>query len=247
VPTTRRRRIHCNVWTKAAIALVSLLAIGVFWIAYELAHVRDRWDARARERTRDEVAKVKSGLGDTILLSNELGDGALDEFARAMDDLKGVDHFSVHISYSHSVDRFLEQIRGLRGVRSLQIYKTDLTDAGMDPLATLPDLESLGLYHVRITDAGLKELASCPKLSTLGIDPREPVTITISTLVALPHLQTLTLYDTYPNSWIEPRLNDLEQATNLKELTLVYISAAKVEAIRAKLPNCVITVNESGK
>lgn len=50
---------------------------------------------------------------------------------------------------------------------SLNLSKTQVTDAGMKQLAQFKNLKSLGLRETQITDAGLKELTKVTSLTSL--------------------------------------------------------------------------------
>ncbi len=60
-------------------------------------------------------------------------------------------------------------IRRLKGLRHLDLARTQITDAGLEPLAELPQLKLLNLDSTAITDAGLAQLEPLSVLRDLKL------------------------------------------------------------------------------
>ena len=161
------------------------------------------------------------------------------ESLAAIANLKTLSLHNVHVT-----DAGLAKLAGCPQLESLYLVgqDSDITETGMESLAAFPSLRALKLYDVHVTDAGLEKLRQCPHLETLYLKPRVAEEFTISAVLALPHLRELTFWDRSEDRWLEARLPQLEQATNLKKLTLVAkpLSDMPVAALRRKLPDCTI-------
>lgn len=66
-------------------------------------------------------------------------------------------------------DGGLEQIKGLKNLRKLDLHGTGITDAGLAHLAGLQDLRYVNLYDTKITDAGLDHLKGLKNLKKLYV------------------------------------------------------------------------------
>jgi hypothetical protein len=69
-------------------------------------------------------------------------------------------------------DRVLELVRGMRGLRELDLSGTKVTDAGLGLLTDLPVLSALRLARTRITDQGFRDQLFS-KDSLMQLDVRE--------------------------------------------------------------------------
>ena len=215
---------------------VSLCAFAVRAIVDEVEHGSDR---RALERLQTQVANVKAGKQDTIWFDNEIGDVEPAEFGIALRGLKTVGHFQLRLEYSHNLDAIFKEVRGLPGLTVVIVYKSDLTDKGMEYLATLPDLERLLLVSSCVTDKGIQELASTQKLKHLTIQPRVTEGLTVPAIVSLP-ITSILIEEPYEEDWLKTGIEEIEVAPTLQTLSLYCpkLSAAAVECLRSKVPNC---------
>src|SRR5262249_27724588 len=55
-------------------------------------------------------------------------------------------------------DRTLENLRGLKKLRGLDLSNTQVTDEGLGVLKELPNLEVLFLNRTKVTDAGVRQI-----------------------------------------------------------------------------------------
>ena len=67
-------------------------------------------------------------------------------------------------------DRGVAPLKGIAGLRYLNLSGTAVTDAGLAALLTLPDLAALDLSRTRVTDAGLANLAKMKGLVALNLN-----------------------------------------------------------------------------
>ena len=117
--------------------------------------------ADAANRIRRQTADVKSGKQRFVVLSNELDTFAFSEFVKSRGDLGQANPYELQVCYSNDTDCFLRQIAGIRGVRSLVLYKTDVSDDGIEFVATMPELTEVRIgknLRTSVTGEKLAEL-----------------------------------------------------------------------------------------
>ncbi len=137
--------------------------------------------------------------------------------------------------------RVLEPISHLTGLQILRLYKTGITDKGIELLKELHSLRALELHEERIgvsgmaalkdllnleyldcmtepTDAGLKHLGQLPNLRWLRIRTGNIGGPGLAELAALPRLERLCIWGSSPIS--DRHIKCLEGLTQLKSLTL---------------------------
>ena len=64
-------------------------------------------------------------------------------------------------------DDDLEKLAGLKSLRSLSLYRTDVGDNALAHVAAIPNLEELELSYTRVTDQGLPRLKDLRRLNKL--------------------------------------------------------------------------------
>lgn len=92
-------------------------------------------------------------------------------------------------------DDLARAIGSLRGVRSLNLANTQITDQAMVHIASLQHLENLSLQGTRITDASAHHLGRPSKLTSLNIADTKMTGSALKSLQKLGSLQTLYLSD----------------------------------------------------
>lgn len=149
-------------YIRVACALaVVLVPAAIYWAAD--AAIKDhhrKAEAQANERVLREIADFRNCRGDFVYVrlgANHGGFAMLEAFNGQADSGDGR-AYKMAIWYSQNVDDFLEQVAGGRGLASLDLLFTDVSDAGLDVVATLPDLKELSVYGGKATDARLEEL-----------------------------------------------------------------------------------------
>ena len=88
-------------------------------------------------------------------------------------------------------DRGLASVKGLVGLRSLDLFSTGVTDAGMAELSGLAGLEVVNLAHTRVTDAGLVPLRGLKRLRELDLRSTAISDVGLATLAGLEGLRKL--------------------------------------------------------
>jgi hypothetical protein len=76
---------------------------------------------------------------------------------------------SVHVQTDEFTDRDLAEVAGLPHLRSLVLWSTSVTDAGMAHLGKRKTLEELDLHDCAVGDSGLAQLAGLTNLGTLTL------------------------------------------------------------------------------
>jgi hypothetical protein len=140
------------------VVVITLIGIAFGWATYELNRMRQRAEVDAKERIRSQIAQVKTGKDRQIVLSNEVDDFEMTCFISAQREFDETDDYELEVWYSHNVDDLLRQTSGLRGARSLVLYKTDVSDAGLEFVVLMPDLKKINFSPAprgRLTEAGI--------------------------------------------------------------------------------------------
>lgn len=88
--------------------------------------------------------------------------------------------------------RVLEQVK--EHVVELDLARTQVGDAALDPLARLPRLTRLDLSGTPVTVAGLRKLARAPALRTLVLVGTTLRDDAVGVLAGMPHLETVHLW-----------------------------------------------------
>ncbi len=92
-----------------------------------------------------------------------------------------------------NVDAELLFAEGTSTIESISLVNSDLTDAGIKSLMTLPKLRRLSLQGTQITDAGIKQLCALKNIVALNLKETKITEAVITDLETLPNLQSLTL------------------------------------------------------
>lgn len=156
-------------------------------------------------------------------------------------------------------DSLLQSITGMPGVKRVVVECcNDITDAGIQEIATLPDLTSVTFYELTIPNGWIELLQSSPHLEELDLTPYEPLDFSIAAVLALPHLNKLHL-DVYVDPkdsnaaaaerWVDATLEGMREARSLEELRLtgnVFVERKKLLVrLQTELPNCKIKLAKS--
>jgi beta-lactamase regulating signal transducer with metallopeptidase domain/Leucine-rich repeat (LRR) protein len=120
--------------------------------------------------------RLKGPVNDWDLLRREMNENevpglaarnAVDSDLRQLAGLRGLR--SLDLSYSKITDAGLESLKDMSRLEQLNLRETGITDAGLEYLATLTGLQELRLGNAQITDAGLKCLKGLTGLQVLGL------------------------------------------------------------------------------
>ena len=104
-------------------------------------------------------------------------------------------------------------LEGKKSLQSLYLYDTNVNDADLASLATLPNLRQLGLSRTAITDAGIATLVGLPSLTYLSLNETRLTDKVVDSLVQMPQLAAVELHGT-------------------------LVSGAALERLRVELPTC---------
>ena len=106
----------------------------------------------------------------------------------------------------------------LKRVTGLDLYRTNIPEAGLKEIAKLKQLIVLGLSRSNISDMGLKELTKCKKLEGLSLDSTQISDAGLKWLTKLAQLKGLRVQQT-------------------------KVTKAGVVELQKALPNCLIIHN----
>ena len=167
-----------------------------------------------------------------------------EDLDRQLQALKAGKGNSVHLYETRGTDELLRQVEGMAEVEELNLALTDVSDAGIASVATLPRLRKLVVYggNRGVTDQGLAELKGKTSLESLELVNTRVTDEGLRVLQDLPNLRSLTLHY---EPWRGTRLTDagLVHLRNLPKLGSVtlrgrWASAGAVAELRAALPGC---------
>jgi Leucine-rich repeat (LRR) protein len=132
------------------------------------------------------------------------------------------------ISGNRITDAGMTYVGQMHGLRTL-VLNCDITDAGIEMLAGLPNLEQLDLTQSKITDAGVAKLRNFPKLNTLILNGTQITNQSLTTLVELKALQQLYLGNTAIDDGAVESLKQMEQLNLLFLLDTPMTATAVME------------------
>ncbi len=164
------------------------------------------------------------------------------EIEHCMKDLSSGASDEIYLYGMHRTDDFLEHFRDMPEIHTVTLEDTDISEAGMVHIATMPNLESLAIEIAdRIGNASLEAIAEHPHIEKLHLYNTHISDNGLAFLKSLPSLDTLWLHW----SWRGDRPTDaglvhLKELSNLKTLIIGgdWISASGVEQLRNALPQC---------
>jgi mono/diheme cytochrome c family protein len=150
------------------------LALSLF--AFSLALDATAWSQES-DATKDTIAKIQASGASLQPLSAQSKDQyrftALN-VAKTFNDEKlsmlaplANQIVELDLAKTQVTDAGLEQLASMKQLKELHLENTAITDAGLAKLATLLELEYLNLYGTKVTDAGLKSLGVLTKLKKL--------------------------------------------------------------------------------
>jgi len=167
--TIKRRRFRFSLRTLVLV----LLSFGLGWLGMKL---------REAERQRRAVEAISEAHGWYYYdyewdESGEYISGQQPPAPEWLTKLVGVDFFSdvvaVSVPYRRIVDDvFLEHLKELTKLESLNLSGTQVTDEGLQDLNGLTELRSLRLFDTHVTEEGIKELQKA--LPKCNIDTQTP-------------------------------------------------------------------------
>ncbi len=114
-------------------------------------------------------------------------------------------------------ERTIKCILRFKNIKRLQLDDSELDDAGLAMLATLPNLESLVVSHTQIKGTTFSSLCALKKLSRLDIGSNEIKGESLTALTCLTHLDNLSIGRCHLRN---PHLSFLAGLPNLRQLDI---------------------------
>ncbi len=111
----------------------------------------------------------------------------------------------------------LVHLRGIIGLESLNLWNTSLSDSGLVHLKGMTNLQRLAMGRTQITDDGLKHVRGLTRLRFLALDAEGVSDAGLAHLEGLSDLRSLVLWGTQVS---DAGLVHLEKLTSLEELNL---------------------------
>jgi len=114
-------------------------------------------------------------------------------------------------------DAGVEHLQGLRRLTTLTIGDTRITNSGLKALTALPQLELIGLHGTRVNDGGVIHLKAFPQLKSLFLSKSEVTDEGLKTIKGLADLELLWLAE---SRITDAGLAQLAALPKLKSLSL---------------------------
>jgi len=174
-----------------------------------------------------------SGLQALNLAGNDISDRSLKGF----EDMPNLE--SLIISENAISNSGLKSVARIPHLSQLDACRSSVTDAGLDALK-YHRLSALDLKYNAITDKGMAAICTMPVLKSLDL---RGTLITDRAIKELKKKDLTSLELSELSKLTDGCVDDLIQMKHLKALGLVrtHLSAAAIEKIRRKLPNCVVS------
>lgn len=154
-----------------------------------------------------------------------------------LDVLKTVTHLD--LAGTDLTDAGLKPVASLTQLHELILREARLTDAGLEHLKPLVNLRSLDLIRTRLSDKGMASLAALTGLKSLRLDYAELYDKGFDPLTALAGIEELSLDSTHIT---DQSIEKLKQYRNLKSLNLYHtlVTEAGMKVLKTALPECKI-------
>ena len=132
-----------------------------------------------------------------------------------------------------------ESVGKLKPLYALRLLGNDVKFGSLSPLRALPSLGLLVIMGKGVNDDDLKEIGQMKRLDKLDI---RGDSITVSGLKQIQNLKKLRRLFLYGSKIKDSDLSAFEPMTWLEQLDLPpTVSQARVEALKAKLPKCIVS------
>jgi hypothetical protein len=116
-------------------------------------------------------------------------------------------------------DDGFRKLSATRGLRVLEVFGPEATDAAVAQLQELPGLESLTLDHVGVTDRGFRYLLACPGLKVLRLNAARLTPASFPVLARLKSLESLQISR---SGWDAEILDALVELPELRKLDIDF-------------------------
>lgn len=198
-------------WFRAILLLMLVVGVGIAWFV-----VKRQGVARQRSAV-DAILKA----GGSVKYDYQSVQGAEPPGPLWLRKLVGNDFFtsvvSVNLSESQITDAQLECLESLPTLQELDLYGTKTSDVGLGHVGGLVHLERLGVDGTQITDSGLEQLSGLPQLGNLDLSGTKVTDAGLKYLKILPNLEVLRLAATKIS---DAGLDHISGLPHLRELNL---------------------------
>lgn len=151
----------------------------------------DRWEPTAGSREWEEVLELLARHPAAGLSGEgQLTDGLLDDLAQRAPALPALDLSGC----TQVTDAGVRHLATMPSLRHLNLTGTGVTDGGLEVLRHLPELRSLSLGRNRLTTAGIGVLARCGTLEQLSLESSTEIgDAAVRALAGTPNLRHLSV------------------------------------------------------
>jgi len=181
---------------------VSLLLLATISVQGQQAFPQE-----AARRPEDRLTKHIEELGGRIARDPKLPEGPVSEI-----DLSG----------TKVTDDDLRLLSNLAELRTLNLHRTGISDAGLEHLKDLKNLTTLTIGDTRITNAGLKALTRLEQLQFIGLHGTHVNDAGVKHLTAFPHLKSLFL------SKLDVTDEGMKTVKGLADLELLWLAETRI-------------------
>ncbi|MCE9543933.1 MAG: hypothetical protein K8T25_00180 [Planctomycetia bacterium] len=162
-PKSRRRWFQFSLRTLLILTTVS--AVGFAWLGW--------WSHKARQQRAAVAAFIQAGGSVGYDISSDRFKQPVYWPVWLIQD-RSIDYFVsvnlVELRNAKVTDSGLEHLKGLTGLRRLDLDGTQITDNGLEHLKGLKALQTLWLNETQVTDNGLEHLRGLTTLQWLRLD-----------------------------------------------------------------------------
>jgi hypothetical protein len=142
-------------------------------------------------------------------------------------------------------EKGIAQLGAMPNLSSLRLHKTNVGD-GLDVLVQFPKLKTIEVSRTKVTDAGMAALGRLRNLSTIHVNFVPIGDDGFASLLGLENLGWLYASGT---NLTDKGLAKLAELPNLKSLEIrnTQVTAGGVAAFQARRPNCKVEWKEAAK
>jgi hypothetical protein len=163
---------------------------------------------------------------------------ATDEDLTHLKELTGLQDLNLR-NNKKVTDMGVEALTALKGLRSLNIGGTAVTDAGVQRLKELPALQKLELRDdTKVTDAGVESLKDMTGLQSLDLGGTQLTNAGLPYLKNLKSLQFLDLWQTKITDAGMQNLTDLKELKRLIVHDDPKVTGAGMQIVKSAVPGC---------
>jgi serine/threonine protein kinase len=156
------------------------------------AELTEEQAAEAVNKLGGRITRNEQDPGKPVIFVQFAGVPVADDDIRALAAFKGLQ--SLDLSRTAVTDAGMKQVGELKKLNLLDLQFTDVGNAGVKHLAGLADLRILSLYGTRVTDDGMADVGRLPKLFLLHLENTAITDAGLEKLTGLGELNSLGLF-----------------------------------------------------